>query len=369
MATADDRNACPYGWHAPNNNEWLELLNYLGGDSIAGGRMKATGNNAAGTGLWNQPNREATNESGFSAVPNGRRSNSSGNYQGLNSEAAFWTSTMYDVLGGINYTINSSSGSVGSNVQVTGISTGKLGFAVRCLKNPPGGLSAVHTVGVFDINHNKATCLGVNHADATAPAITERGICWSTSSTPTLSNDHMAATLGSGKFRLRIEGLSANTTYFYRTYATNSAGTSYGNIESFTTTDNQLFTDGSGVTDVDGNFYPSIIIDGMEWTTLNLTTSRFSNGDPIVEIELDQDWEDTQDPAFCWYHNDSIRFNYVYGKLYNWITVDDSRNVCPVGWHVPDTTEWTQLRDFLGPSVAGKKMKSPGSYPDRTGRW
>ena len=63
-----NKNVCPVGWHVPNNDEWNELFNYLGGDAVAGGKMKQTG-----TSLWNPPNSGATNESGFTALPGGKR--------------------------------------------------------------------------------------------------------------------------------------------------------------------------------------------------------------------------------------------------------------------------------------------------------
>lgn len=64
----DPRNVCPDGWHVPSLNEWDVLINYLGGESIAGGKMKSTG-----TTLWNSPNTGATNESGFTGFPGGTR--------------------------------------------------------------------------------------------------------------------------------------------------------------------------------------------------------------------------------------------------------------------------------------------------------
>jgi len=57
---------CPEGWHLPTGKEWAKLIEYLGGDSIAGGKMKETG-----TGHWLSPNTCATNESGFTALPGG----------------------------------------------------------------------------------------------------------------------------------------------------------------------------------------------------------------------------------------------------------------------------------------------------------
>jgi Fibrobacter succinogenes major domain (Fib_succ_major). len=65
--------------------------------------------------------------------------------------------------------------------------------------------------------------------------------------------------------------------------------------------------------------------------------------------------------AWVHYDNDS-QYENPYGKLYNWYTVDDPRNVCPTGWHVPTDAEYTLLTDYLGGgSVAGGKMKSTGT--------
>ncbi len=64
---------CPIGWHVPTDAEWTTLATYLGGDTVAGGKMKAIGTIEAGTGLWVSPNTGATNESGFTAVPAGGR--------------------------------------------------------------------------------------------------------------------------------------------------------------------------------------------------------------------------------------------------------------------------------------------------------
>lgn len=67
-AVIDQRSIAPEGWHIPNNAEWKTLINYLGGDSIAGGKLKVTGFD-----YWQSPNAGATNASGFSAFPSGDR--------------------------------------------------------------------------------------------------------------------------------------------------------------------------------------------------------------------------------------------------------------------------------------------------------
>ena len=65
--------------------------------------------------------------------------------------------------------------------------------------------------------------------------VTARGVCWSTGTTPTISDSKTADGNGTGIFASSITGLAANTTYFVRAYSTSEAGTAYGNVESFTT--------------------------------------------------------------------------------------------------------------------------------------
>ncbi len=88
-AVDDSRNIAPEGWHVPTDDEWQTLVDYLGGSSIAGGKMKETG-----TEHWNSPNTGATNESGFTALPGGYRRNY-GNYSHMGNYCCFWSSAEY----------------------------------------------------------------------------------------------------------------------------------------------------------------------------------------------------------------------------------------------------------------------------------
>jgi uncharacterized protein (TIGR02145 family) len=121
-AVTDNRGLCPNGWHAPTDAEWTILTTYLGGESVAGGKMKSIG-------TWNAPNTGATNESGFSVLPGGFRSND-GSIYNIRGLAFFWSAPEYDItfawLRYLNYDI----GYVGRDSYVKSV-----GASVRCLRD------------------------------------------------------------------------------------------------------------------------------------------------------------------------------------------------------------------------------------------
>jgi uncharacterized protein (TIGR02145 family) len=124
---------------------------------------------------------------------------------------------------------------------------------------------------------------------------------------------------------------------------------------------NGIFTPGNGVT-FDGYAYQSIVLgNGQEWMAENLRTTVYANGDPIPNETDPNQWSSLTTGAWSHYNNDS-QYENPYGKLYNWYTVADTRNMCPTGWHVPSNAEWTYLTDYLGGgNIAGGKMKSIGT--------
>ena len=92
----------------------------------------------------------------------------------------------------------------------------------------------VTTSAISNITQTTATGGGNVTSDGGTP-VTARGVCWSTSANPTLSNNYTSDGTGTGTFISNLTGLTANTLYYVRAYATNSAGTSYGNQVTFTT--------------------------------------------------------------------------------------------------------------------------------------
>jgi len=94
--------ACPDGWHLPTEAEWVVLTDFLGGVSIAGGKLKE-----AGFDHWSTPNEGATNESGFTSLPGGYQPGS-GNSQILGDQAFIWSATIYDGQNGKNMNMTKS---------------------------------------------------------------------------------------------------------------------------------------------------------------------------------------------------------------------------------------------------------------------
>jgi uncharacterized protein (TIGR02145 family) len=113
-----------------------------------------------------------------------------------------------------------------------------------------------------------------------------------------------------------------------------------------------------GIRDIDGTFYNVVQIGDQTWMSENLRTSRYSNGDAILNVISGSDWSACSNGAWCFYEND-LANEAIYGKLYNWYAIADNRNICPIGWHVPSDFEWNDLTAYLGGNlIAGGKMKS-----------
>jgi uncharacterized protein (TIGR02145 family) len=102
----------------------------------------------------------------------------------------------------------------------------------------------------------------------------------------------------------------------------------------------------------------SVKIGNQVWMAENLNVAHYRNGDPIPTGLSNAQWESTTQGAYAIYNDDPANEK-IYGKLYNWYAVIDSRALCPAGWHVPSDSEWSTLETYLGGSeVAGGKLKS-----------
>jgi len=101
------------------------------------------------------------------------------------------------------------------------------------------------------------------------------------------------------------------------------------------------------VTDVDGTTYSTVTIGGQVWMAENLRTTKYRDGSAIPEVTGNSAWEALSTGAWCVYGNFAGN-NATYGKLYNWYAVNDTRGLCPQGWHVPTDAEWKTLETTLG---------------------
>jgi uncharacterized protein (TIGR02145 family) len=203
------------------------------------------------------------------------------------------------------------------------------------------------------VTESSASCSGEITSDGGEDIITS-GICWSTGATPTIDDDKTTDGANTGSFTSLITGLTPDTKYYFRAYATNSIGTGYGNILSFNTSDL--------LTDIDGNTYHSVLLGTQVWMVENLNVTHYRNGDKIPNITNSEEWRawDMSTGAYCNYKNNSS-YAKTYGRLYNHYAVIDSRKIAPEGWHVATDKEWERLEQVLCCLYEGGKLKEAGT--------
>lgn len=175
------------------------------------------------------------------------------------------------------------------------------------------------TEAINNITDTTATS-GGNITDNGGFAITARGVCWSISHNPTVSDSHTLDGSGTGSFTSSLTGLSGSTTYYVRAYATNQYGTAYGDEKNFKTQEglSGTFTDSR-----DGKTYEWIRIGNKVWMAENLNYDAGSGS--------------------MAYDNNASNAS-TYGRLYTWETAS---NTCPDGWHLPSDLEWEALAEYI----------------------
>jgi uncharacterized protein (TIGR02145 family) len=212
----------------------------------------------------------------------------------------------------------------------------------------------VTTTTVYDIAETGAWS-GGNVTDDGGATVSARGVCWSTSSNPTIADDHTTDGNGTGSFSSEITGLDPETTYYLRAYATNSEGTSYGGEEEFTT-----LAMVNTVTDYDGNDYQVVKIGFQTWMAENLKVTHYADGTPIPFVNDQTSWGNLgpEEKAYGFY-DDNDTYGETYGALYTWagamngapssyLNPSGVQGVCPEGWHLPSDGEWKQMEMYLG---------------------
>lgn len=258
-----------------------------------------------------------------------------------------FVSTLTDLTSGTTYhvrayAINSTDTAYGEEVSFT---------AIR--------VPTVTTTSISSIASTTATSGGNVTADGGAN-VTARGVCWSTSHNPTTSNSKTTNGTGIGSFTSSLTGLTAGTTYYVRAYATNSAGTAYGNEVSFTTT----IPDGSSCgtcRDYDGNNYSTVQIGNQCWMKSNLRTKHYADGTAIqayVQGNPSTPYTTPYYYSFKYAVSGSALNASTYGYGYNGTAVMKNasssnsnpsgvQGICPNGWHLPSRAEWNQLINYV----------------------
>jgi uncharacterized protein (TIGR02145 family) len=193
-----------------------------------------------------------------------------------------------------------------------------------------------------------------------------KGVCWGTGQNPVANIDNKTTDgKGPGTFSSKITCLSPNTLYYLRAYATNSAGTGYGNSVSFSTKNSGITFNPDltydSIIDIDHNYYHIITIGTKIWMAENLRVAHYNNGDEIPNIDDGPTWFNLPIGYCCDYGNSQANST-IYGKLYNFYAVADVRNICPAGWHVASDGEWAALLSYLGgENIAGDKLVETGT--------
>lgn len=319
---------CPVGWHVPINNEWDELETFLGGEDVAGGKLKDIG-----TAYWKNPNYGATNETGFSALPANYREHQ-GMFLGDNKSAGWWSSTEGRWGTGSAYHINNEDGGLYGN---DGYDK-NFGNSIRCVKGesssttpttPTAQKPSVTTNTASSVEKTSAILNGNVSSDG-GKTITQRGFYWSQIDNTPDSGDNVVTVSGTtGSFNKSISGLAENTTYYYRSFATNSEGTSTGDVVSFKTKEEETggtIAYGSFKDSRDNITYKTVKIGDQTWMAENLAYKASSG---------------------CWVYDDKESNASYYGRLYNW---EAAKSACPNGWHLPSDDEWKKLEIEIGMS-------------------
>ena len=437
FATTDTRGLCPTGWHVPSDGEWTDLGSFLGGNAVAGDKMKSspTDNPA-----WN-----GNNSSGFSGLPGGGR-NFYGNFNSLGDGGNFWSKTPNGEGNGWYRNLHT------TNSELTPNHLNKhLGFSVRCLRDTPlsmaitaaevsdgdasadPSLSLTFTASestsdfeVSDITVTNGTISNFSGSGSTYTATftpAGDGACTIDVANSTFTNASGNNNATVDQFNWTFDGTgptmtitaaevanddASNDPSLSLTFTANESTTDFaegdieltgGDLSNFTAVSATVYTatftplgagdctinvPGSAFSDAAGNAsassgdfnwtllftcgttalaydgygYETVQIGNQCWFAENLRSENYANGDAIAGNLDDASWNAASTGAQTILQNDAANL-ILYGRLYNWYAVGDSRGLCPTGWHVAENDAWnTLIGGFGGGGSAGDALKS-----------
>lgn len=248
----------------------------------------------------------------------------------------------------------------GTNYYVRGYATNSKGTAYsgQIMFTTAGELATVTTAGFTEITVSSAVS-GGEVTDEGGLEVTVRGVVWSTNENPGIDDNEGVTEDGSGpgEFTSALTGLSPETTYYVRAYATNSEGTGYGDQRSFETAPKEVACPTTFTDTRDGTVYKTVLLGDQCWLKENLKylpgvhpPSDISATEAKYYVYDYQGTDVSEALATDNYNN--------YGVLYNWPAAMNGasgssenpgrvQGVCPEGWHLPSIDEWKQLIDYL----------------------
>lgn len=299
--------------------EILSIVNITDVSAIVMSKFEGTGNKSIKTGIFYGTTPSSVSSPNYSLKKNIVDSNQ---YSCLLINLK--PSTIYYIRA---FAMNNTNGKI-ANGKMMSFKTGDINYHQPVVNSQMTISNVIDTAVTLSANVN---------LDKTNPKPTSIGFCYSTSPAPTIESSVITIQNIKSAYDVRLTGLLKHTRYYVRSFATNDAGTSYG--------DETLFTTNGTVTDIDGNVYNTLIYGNQEWLGQNLKVVHFNNGDVIQELQNSSN-PDTTSPGYYYYDNDSS-YNSIYGKLYNASTIHDKRNPCPKSWHIPSGKEWKILQTFM----------------------
>jgi len=349
---------CPTGWHLPSDEEWKILEGEVDGQygypdyewneisfrgTDVGGNLKETG-----TTHWYSPNTGATNSSGFTALPGGSITyNFGGMFEYKEVFARFLSCEEImctPSTNGSNFVWFREIYWDKSEVSRRGDHQLRVG-SIRCIRDP-NNCSPQPTQSNAGTDQLNLSGISAQLAG----------------NTPIIGSGNWTIISGVGGSNVspsnpmsQFSGLAGNTYKLRWTISNNNCYSSDIVLISFAPGTNC----GSPILDTrDGQIYNTITIGSQCWMKENLNIGTMINS-----------WVDQADNGiiekYC-YYSDPIDCN-TYGGLYQWdevmqyVTTSGAQGVCPTGWHIPSSTEWNVLIDYLGVVFAGSKVKETGT--------